>query len=400
MEEHNQFELFAVGAMLQLRGLVEEAELYIAEHLDTSNFMSAVQIASYYEQYGGALMQKCFCWLKRNGVVGVSGAQEAAESAWWDHVLYDAATAELVVGQERCPASIFDGVAEAAHARKAHFFDGSHARAMAPTPVATLPNGKPGAGFPEMTRCYLERRREMGPEKNMTHFLVFTEAENKLLLAACSNMEKAEFVVADNEDFTPHGEHYVGFVSASFLGTHFTLYDHGVPAEELPDGAMPRVRRKEHCMVVYKSNILGRVPNSMRVVLGGSDGNEAVVEGGLEARLEDPSASSTTNILHTKQPRWNAELDAWTMDFKGRVKLASKKNFQLINSDERECALAFRMRDVADFAAALPHAYLRASWCRCRCLRANFCCCFVNASASHTRVPPPPFLLFAQRTRC
>ena len=240
----------------------------------------------------------------------------------------------------------------------------------------------------------------MGPEKNMTHFLVFTEAENKLLLAACSNMEKAEFVVADNEDFTPHGEHYVGFVSASFLGTHFTLYDHGVPAEELPDGAMPRVRRKEHCMVVYKSNILGRVPNSMRVVLGGSDGNEAVVEGGLEARLEDPSASSTINILHTKQPRWNAELDAWTMDFKGRVKLASKKNFQLINSDERECALAFRMRDVADFAAALPHAYLRASWCRCRCLRANFCCCFVNASASHTRVPPPPFLLFAQRTRC
>ena len=39
-------------------------------------------------------------------MVGVSGAQEAAESAWWDHVLYDAATAELVVGQEQEPLAV------------------------------------------------------------------------------------------------------------------------------------------------------------------------------------------------------------------------------------------------------------------------------------------------------
>ena len=32
--------------------------------------------------------------------------------------------------------------------------------------------------------------------------------------------------------------------------------------------------------------------------------------------------------LKTKKPKWNAELDAWVMDFKGRVKIASKKNFQ------------------------------------------------------------------------
>lgn len=28
-------------------------------------------------------------------------------------------------------------------------------------------------------------------------------------------------------------------------------------------------------------------------------------------------------------PVWSKELDAWTMDFRGRVKMASKKNFQL-----------------------------------------------------------------------
>ena len=52
-------------------------------------------------------------------------------------------------------------------------------------------------------------------------------------------------------------------------------YDHGVSADEMPRGAFPRLNRREHCTTVYKSNILGRVPNSMRVVLGGDDGMSA-----------------------------------------------------------------------------------------------------------------------------
>ena len=35
--------------------------------------------------------------------------------------------------------------------------------------------------------------------------------------------------------------------------------------------------------------------------------------------------------MKTRQPIWSDEVDAWTMDFHGRVKLASKKNFQLID---------------------------------------------------------------------
>ena len=32
----------------------------------------------------------------------------------------------------------------------------------------------------------------------------------------------------------------------------------------------------------------------------------------------------------TRLPRWNDRLEAWTMDFRGRVVRASKKNFQLV----------------------------------------------------------------------
>ena len=73
----------------------------------------------------------------------------------------------------------------------------------------------------------------------------------------------------------------------------------------------------------------------MRVVLGGTGGNEALKVGELEKRLEQ-AGTPTLTLLETKKPRWNAELDAWTMDFKGRVKMASKKNFQLIQESDPE----------------------------------------------------------------
>ena len=34
-------------------------------------------------------------------------------------------------------------------------------------------------------------------------------------------------------------------------------------------------------------------------------------------------------VLETQKPEWNEELAAWTLNFAGRVKMASKKNFLL-----------------------------------------------------------------------
>jgi tubby-related protein 1 len=37
--------------------------------------------------------------------------------------------------------------------------------------------------------------------------------------------------------------------------------------------------------------------------------------------------------LQTRKPIWSDDLEAWTMDFHGRVKLASKKNFLLVSEN-------------------------------------------------------------------
>ncbi|KAG7392394.1 hypothetical protein PHYPSEUDO_000802 [Phytophthora pseudosyringae] len=69
-------------------------------------------------------------------------------------------------------------------------------------------------------------------------------------------------------------------------------------------------------------------------------------------------------VFETKQPSWNEELGAWTLNFQGRVKVASKKNFLLVgndtkqNGDEEEItALRFgkvsKTRFTLDYAAPL-----------------------------------------------
>ena len=72
--------------------------------------------------------------------------------------------------------------------------------------------------------------------------------------------------------------------------------------------------------MTYRANVLGRVPNSMRV---------ATIDGDDVLRFR------------TRAPKWSDKVQMWTMDFQGRVKRASKKNFQLHLVDDDEVRLLF-----------------------------------------------------------
>lgn len=75
------------------------------------------------------------------------------------------------------------------------------------------------------------------------------------------------------------------------------------------------------------------VPSAALTILGNRVGG-AEEEGAASAAGEgDISVDITipvSALLATRKPRWNDKMEAWTMDFKGRVIKASKKNFQLV----------------------------------------------------------------------
>ncbi|RLN68600.1 hypothetical protein BBJ29_001514 [Phytophthora kernoviae] len=66
-------------------------------------------------------------------------------------------------------------------------------------------------------------------------------------------------------------------------------------------------------------------------------------------------------VFETKQPSWNEELGAWTLNFQGRVKVASKKNFLLVatetnDSGEEEEITVLRFGKVSKTRFTLDYA--------------------------------------------
>ena len=84
-----------------------------------------------------------------------------------------------------------------------------------------------------------------------------------------------------------------------------------------------------------------------------------------DAEPEEPARASSSNLdcvlaaagsggsaanlrpgtqLRNKPPHWNAKLRCWCLNFKGRVKLASVKNFQLVDAADPTKELVMQVR--------------------------------------------------------
>ncbi|GMF65201.1 unnamed protein product [Phytophthora lilii] len=104
---------------------------------------------------------------------------------------------------------------------------------------------------------------------------------------------------------------------------------------------------------------------SMRIKQARMRGERAASMGQIPyGAVEQEEYEKDLLVFETKQPSWNEQLGAWTLNFQGRVKVASKKNFLLVgtetneNGDEEEItALRFgkvsKTRFTLDYAVPL-----------------------------------------------
>ncbi|KAK1295509.1 Tubby-like F-box protein 6 [Acorus calamus] len=170
---------------------------------------------------------------------------------------------------------------------------------------------------------------------------------------------------------------YIGKLRSNFLGTKFTVYD-GQPPHA---GALvsksrstrlvsskqvsPRVPAGNYPVahVSYELNVLGsRGPRRMQCTMDTIPAS-AVEPGGVaptctefplsslesfpsmpffrskSARTENFMGSLSGQkedmlVLKNKAPRWHEQLQCWCLNFRGRVTVASVKNFQLVASSE------------------------------------------------------------------
>ena len=172
--------------------------------------------------------------------------------------------------------------------------------------------------------------------KKTSNYLIFTE------------FDKAN---KENDDDERQG-HIVGKLRANFLGTEFTIYDSGINPLHLDPSANKDYADTVRCelgCVSYETNVLGsRGPRRMQVCI-----NKIDEETNKPMKRWQPVHSDEQMITHlrethslsnflvrmkNKEPKWNDQLDAYVLNFNGRVTMASVKNFQLVvenDSDER-----------------------------------------------------------------
>ncbi|TKY55832.1 Tubby F-box protein 2 [Spatholobus suberectus] len=231
-------------------------------------------------------------------------------------------------------------------------------------------------------QCFIRRNKETS-----TYLLYFglvpSENDSNKLLLAAKRIRRAtgtDFVISlAAADFSRASKKYLGKLRSNFLGTKFTIYDSQPPHDAAIQSncqssrrfhskqVSPRVPACSYLVstVTYELNVLcTRGPRRMHCVMN-SIPVSAIQEGGnaptptsfpqifdepfsLSPTLKEKAAITDLNsaslseppmlsqdsierlLLKNKAPRWHEQLQCWCLNFKGRVSVASVKNFQLV----------------------------------------------------------------------
>ncbi|XP_059281508.1 tubby-like F-box protein 5 [Lycium ferocissimum] len=216
--------------------------------------------------------------------------------------------------------------------------------------------------------CFIKRSRDNSVYLLYIGLTPSGDESDKLLLAArrIRRATSTDFVISlVAYDFSRASNTYLGKLRSNFLGTKFTLYDSQPPNDaSIQESSQHnrRFRAKQVSPTVpacnysianisYELNILrSRGPRRMLCAMH-SIPFSSIQEGGTAptptsfpqsfGEKTSPSVSDvkeTANdvgpreslVLKNKAPRWHEQLQCWCLNFKGRVTVASVKNFQLV----------------------------------------------------------------------
>jgi tubby and related proteins len=364
LTSYNQFNIYAAAGMLKLENLQVYCENYIEKSMTTERFLAAMRHGAKYERRN--MLKICYRWFKHRGALDEDDAKAAEEENLpTDRAMAKAAgivddtkltfsklNMEVYTHLRRANISIFKDLADEEHREKSNIF-------VPPKPTASnqvteckeysgadiLEKVKRAKGFHGLMRTYVKRKRRAGEDKKSTVYVVHHEASGDVIVAASCNDGKTFILSSDENDFSLTSPSYLGKVRPNFAGTVFKCIDYGIIPKVCPDGIPQYCKAVEHAAIVYETNVLGRVPNAMTVVLPTTNADSASADGKQEytpphhdcaitEKLADhykKVSDCRVRILKTRKPIWSDDVEAWTMDFHGRVKLASKKNFQLID---------------------------------------------------------------------
>ncbi|GAB4820012.1 hypothetical protein N2152v2_007058 [Parachlorella kessleri] len=187
-------------------------------------------------------------------------------------------------------------------------------------------------------------RSKSGFMKSQTQYVLVLEDGDQFLLAGQkrkSSTRGSDYTITmDRNDLTANGGNMCGKLRANFIGTEFVCYDDA----EKPRSGVSNSARSELVGVTYQTNVLGtKGPRKMTVLIPKLDAyadkpikmQPDSHRDGMLARYKCYDLQDMV-VLRNKPPKWNDTLNAYCLNFGGRVTQASVKNFQLVSVDNME----------------------------------------------------------------
>ncbi|CAD5185960.1 unnamed protein product [Musa acuminata subsp. malaccensis] len=232
-------------------------------------------------------------------------------------------------------------------------------------------------------QCFIRRERATSTFRLYLGLSPSLHGQNDKLLLAARKIRRAtstDFVISlTADDFSRASSSYVGKVRSNFLGTKFTVYDSQPPCDAAVSSGSRSTRRIHSkqvsprvpagnyniATIAYELNVLRtRGPRRIQCTMhsvpvssiqeGGSvpfptsfihsiseqlpslavaKGKEPVIDFSSTSLTESRAPVQTNGaplMLKNKAPRWHEQLQCWCLNFRGRVTVASVKNFQLV----------------------------------------------------------------------
>eukprot|EP01022_Parablepharisma_sp_SALTPOND_P020104 TRINITY_DN3569_c0_g1_i1.p2 TRINITY_DN3569_c0_g1~~TRINITY_DN3569_c0_g1_i1.p2 ORF type:complete len:198 (+),score=12.16 TRINITY_DN3569_c0_g1_i1:1106-1699(+) len=183
--------------------------------------------------------------------------------------------------------------------------------------------------------------------------LVMSNNQKFLLASQKMNMlGSAHYIITmEQMDMTKKAPGYLGKVRSDSAGTEYNIYDRG----ENPSSGLPYERvRNQLAAVYYEQTASGnKGPRRMNVLLPKINEDGSVVALKPMNETEHLIAQFKSGhrdkmlCLINKPPTWNIALEAYVLNFSGRVTMPSVKNFQLIDPNDGLvcCEQPYRKRD-------------------------------------------------------
>ncbi|XP_024364201.1 tubby-like F-box protein 6 isoform X2 [Physcomitrium patens] len=234
-------------------------------------------------------------------------------------------------------------------------------------------------------QCFIKRDRTTSTYQLFLGLPPSLIENGKFLLAARKfrRATSTDYIISLNQEDMSRGSNtYVGKLRSNFLGTKFTIYDSQPPHNRgvASNRSSRRIGSKQLTSrvhagsynvahIAYELNVLGtRGPRRMQCMLhtipmsamesGGSaptpteftastlEDTHVAYSGILSSPrsraavvdsstldcdfVSGPLTKDAPLILKNKAPRWHEQLQCWCLNFRGRVTVASVKNFQLV----------------------------------------------------------------------